>query len=875
MKIFLSLLALCLGVSLSAESSFSSESFRIKESLSYSSSSSSSSSNGSSSENKLCNCWKFKSIPESSFMAKQNAFFQFNIGVGFLYFSGIKGDLSGQPARAFQPFNYVPLEGPLSYNRTPLYESLLGYKFNSWIKLALSYQYQGGVTVQTKMLHSANSAPLSSFTPSNSLSQFVGNLSINALFAKVYFQSPKALLWKGCATTPYLGLGLGSAWQSWTRIVINRSFISSIGGIYVAEPQYIRQKISANAAWMIDAGVSIQKVVPLRDFSLQAGFKYNQWGQARSMGKMSQQDSIKMALIHPIHIDTVYSFAPYLGVQWNFPTTVRNLKKFEIKGRNPATCKLFFAGNKHFLPKKCGFAQLNVGPNFLYFSGVRGNLFGRPDTSFAIWGNVPLKGLLRTNRVPLLEAIWGYQFNHWIKGALSYQHFAGMVLQTKMLNGQTLVGSSANADYSQFQSNLEIDAVMAKVYFEMPRSMIWKAIATMPYLAMGVGPSWQSWTQIQINRTDRDSAGYNASTQPIRQKVMANAAFQIDAGFRMENVNPDHNFSVTLGCRYNQWGQARNIGLLSQQGGMIKGLNFPVRIKELYSFAPYLGAQWNFPEAPLSKAPYTIDGRSISCFKPFWTSISNLQPKESPFIQFNVGVGFLYFSKIKGNLAGSPSRPYTIYGVVPLKNHMIYNRTPLFEYLVGYRFNSCLKAALSYQHQGGVTFQTQFLPSPISRVTVGGVTVMSIYSQLQANLAFDSIMGKFYFELPKALIFRGIGTTPYLAAGVGAGWQTWSRVLINRKYDDSDGNYTGEVQVLRQKISANCVWMIDSGFRMQSARPCGSFSVTLGCKYNEWGQALAIGKPSQQEGTRDGLWKPFSIQTVYSFAPYLGMQWDF
>jgi hypothetical protein len=869
MKNFLSLLALCLGVSLSAETSSSQEHYAIKESLSYSSST------RSSSESKLCNSWNLNGISESSFMPKQNAFFQFNVGVGFLYFSGVKGDLSGQPAAAFQPFNYVPLAGSLAYNRTPLYESLIGYKFNSWIKLALSYQYQGGVTVQTKMLHSANSAPLSGFTPSNSLSQFVGNLSINALFAKIYFQFPKALLWKGLATTPYLGLGAGPAWQSWTRVVINRNFISSIGNIFVGEPQYLRQKISANAAWMIDAGVSIQRVVPLTDFSLQAGFKYNQWGQARSMGKLSQQDSIKMALIHPIHIRTVYSFAPYLGVQWNFPTTVRTLKRYEIKGRNPATCKLFFAGNKLFLPKKCGFAQLNVGPNFLYFSGVRGNLFGRPDTNFGIWGDVPLKGLLRTNRVPLLEAIWGYQFNHWIKGALSYQHFAGMTLQTKMLNGQTLVGSTGNADYSQFQSNLEIDALMAKVYFEIPRSMIWKAIATMPYLALGVGPSWQSWTQIQVNRTDRDSAGYNAGPQPIRQKVMANAAFQIDAGFRMENVNPDNNFSLSMGCRYNQWGQARNIGLLTQQGGMIKGLNFPVRIKALYSFAPYLGAQWDFPVTLTSKAPYTIDGRSVSCFKPFWTSVSNLQAKESPFIQFNIGVGFLYFSKIKGDLAGSPRATYLIYGVVPLEKHMIYNRTPLFEYLVGYRFNSCLKAALSYQHQGGVTFQTQLLPSSISRVTVAGVTVRSIYSQLQANLAFDSIMGKLYFELPKALIFRGIGTTPYLAAGVGAGWQTWSRVFMNRKYDDSDGNFTSEPQMLRQKISANCVWMIDAGFRMQSATPCGPFSVTMGCKYNQWGQALAIGRPSQQSGTRDGLWKPFRIQTVYSFAPYLGMQWNF
>lgn len=863
MKRCLSVLLLICFCSLSAENSI--ENLNLKESISYSSRTPAKSS--------VDNSWKATFVNNSVFSPRQNAFFQFNVGVGFLYFAGIKGDLSGQPASIMNPFNYTPLKGRLSYNRTPLYESLVGYKLNSWLRLALSYQYQGGVTVSSQMLRSMN-PQLDGATASQVFSQFQANLSINAIFAKVYFQFPYAFLWKGIGTTPYLALGAGPAWQTWTRIRVNRSFTISSGNTFLGEPQYVRQKISTNAAWMVDAGFKIQRLAPMTGFSLQLGCKYNQWGQARSMGKITQQESLKVGLIHPVRIKTLYSFAPYMGVQWNFPTTVKSMKNFEIKGRNPARSKIFFAGNKHFLPKRCGFTQFNVGPTFLYFIDVSGNLFGRPDANFGIWGDVPIKGILKANKVPLIEALWGYQFNHWIKGAISYQHLSGMTLQTKMLNGTTLTGSLGSSDFSQFQTNIAMDSVMAKVYFELARSMIWRSVATMPYLGLGGGPSWQSWTQTQVNRTDVDSIGYNADTQPIRQKIMANAAFQIDAGLRMENVNPQNNFSLTMGCKYNQWGQARNIGLLTQQSGMIKGLNFPVRIKVLYSFTPYMGAQWNFPISTTNKTPYTINGRPTNCLKPFWTSVAYLQNRQSPFVQFNVGIGFLYFNKIQGNLGGSPAAPYVVYGSVPLKEHMIYNRTPLFEYQVGYRFNQCLKATVSYQHQGGINFQTKILNAAIGNQTVNTVAVSSIYSQLQANLALDSIMGKIFYELPYTLIFKGIGTSPYIGLGVGAGWQTWSRVKVQRMFVSS-GSYVGEPQILRQKISANCVWMVDAGLRTQSASSCAPFSVTLGCKYNQWGQARSIGKVTQQNGTREGLWKPFHIKTVYSFAPYMGMQWNF
>ncbi|MCH9634225.1 MAG: hypothetical protein S4CHLAM7_09700 [Chlamydiae bacterium] len=797
--------------------------------------------------------------------------FQFNVGPGFLYFSGLSGNLSGKPAIDYKPWNFTPLKGRLTYNRSPLFESILGYQLSSWFKWALSYQYQGNVVVQSKMLISLN-PEAGQTTVSGVYSQFQSNLSLNGLFAKFYFQLPTSIIYCGCSLRPYLAVGVGPSWQSWTRIQINRSLSSSTAAVFLSEPQFLRQKISANAAWMVDAGIKIQREFPFMPFSLIAGCKYNQWGQARSMGDIKNQESFKGGLTHPIKIKTLYSFAPYLGVEWSFSTLCSTRLAPQVKGRSSDVLLPYFAkvGN---LPNektlKNGFVEFNAGPTFLYFHKLKGDLFGNPSTSFGIWGDVALRGNLKGNKVPLFEMITGYQFKSWIKAAFSYQTLNGLTLQTRMLNGDTLVGSSGASDYSQLQANLLLNSIFAKLYLELPYAMIWKSLASTLYFDVGVGPSWQSWTQIQVNRTDRDSLGYNSDVQPLRQKTMANASFLIDFGIRTQSILAQNELSINVGCKYNQWGQARNIGKLSQQSGMIKGLNHPVCIKVVYSFTPYLGVRWSFPSLNNPESPCMIGNRSISRFKPFWTTINNLQAKSSVFTQFNVGVGFLYFNKISGGLEGIPASLFVVYGPVPLKQNMIYNRTPLFEYLVGQRFNSCWKLALSYQHQGGVVFQTQILNAynpPIPNI-------LSRYSQLQANVSLDSLMAKCIFELPYSLISKGIGTSPYFAIGCGPGWQSWTAVQINRMYESE--SFVGEPQILRQKISANFVWMLDVGLRMQSASPCSPFSLLLGCKYNQWGQARSLGKITQQNGIREGLSHPFRIKTVYSFAPYFGVQWNF
>ncbi|MFK5283582.1 hypothetical protein ACI3PL_28810, partial [Lacticaseibacillus paracasei] len=75
----------------------------------------------------------------------------------------------------------------------------------------------------------------------------------------------------------------------------------------------------------------------------------------------------------------------------------------------------------------------------------------------------------------------------------------------------------------------------------------------------------------------------------FRAKYCANFVWGADAGIKIQNALPSNHFSIKAGCKYNQWGQARNIGGLDDQGQLPLGLNHPFSIKTVYSFAPYLG----------------------------------------------------------------------------------------------------------------------------------------------------------------------------------------------------------------------------------------------------------------------------------------------
>ncbi len=785
----------------------------------------------------------------------------------------------GQPVVNFSPATVqrdAPLKGRLSYNPTPLFEYLLGYRFNPWLKLALSYQHQSGVTIQTKALSTFSNNGFSQ----TSVVQFTSNLSLNALLAKVYFEMPYAVNWKSLSINPYLAVGVGPGWQSWTQTQVN---YMRGNATFSSEPIPLRQKISANAVWMVDLGLRMQSTSLANPFSVVMGCKYNQWGQARSIGKMSQQGAHKLALTQPLRIKTVYQFAPYLGVQWNFSPNQTFGTSYKLKGKSPRVWRPYWVASKKFQSSTGIWTQFNAGIGFLYFSGLKANLMGNPFDVFAedppnnllYWRDVPFKGRLSYNRTPLLEYLIGYRFNSCLKLAFSYQHQGGIAIQSKALPGFTdsnrLLG--AQSSFVQFTSKLSLDGLLAKVYFELPYAMIWRSLSMNPYLAVGVGGGWQSWTQIR-GMYMSGASSLETSAIPYRQKISTNVIWMIDTGLRVQSAYPNSQFSVLLGCKYNQWGQARSMGKMSQQGALKLAFFKPLRIKTVYQFAPYLGVQWNFSPDVSVRSTYKLKGKSPKVWFPYWAASREFQCSTNIWTQFNTGVGFLYFSGLRGNLMRSPfvaADPGTIARDVPLKGRLSYNRTPIFEYLLGYQFNLWLKVALSYQYQGGLTVETKALHAYANVTT----TERAQYAQFTSNLMLNALLAKVYFELPFSMIWRSLAINPYIAVGVGPGWQSWTRITAVYMADVLTDAPRGEVLPLHQKISTNAVWMVDTGFRIQSAYPSSHFSVLLGCKYNQWGQATSIGKMSQQGAHKVALVQPVIIKTVYQFAPYLGVQWNF
>lgn len=523
----------------------------------------------------------------------------------------------------------------------------------------------------------------------------------------------------------------------------------------------------------------------------------------------------------------------------------------------------YFTPLHNIQPKKYLFSEINFGAGFLYFNGIRLNMALVPylDQNIVLPGNYPLKGKLCYNKTPLFEYIIGSQIGQSFKIALSFQEQRNIFLSTKHINVLNSLFSLSNK--CQFSSYLALNSIMAKIYFSIPTTFIWKNISISQYIAAGVGGSWQSWSNIQtLYSTFSDTYG---STQFIfKNKVIANVATMADAGIKLKNKNPNFDFALTLGCKFNYWGQTRNLAYISQQSNLTKGLLQPFCIKYIYSFAPYMGFQWMFPVTK----DFCINGRSINSNKIFWTPTTNIDFDRTLFTQINIGPNFLYFAGLKGNLAGVPSEIFAYYGTaIPLKGRIKYNKTPLYEFMIGFMPKTWFKYALSFQNQ-----QNIFIRTPLLETTKGttGLVLDGSKTAFTSFLSLYSLMGKLYLITPYTAIIKNAAIKMYIGAGAGISWQSYT----NNTIEYTSNSFSNELS-LASKYFANAVWSIDSGFLFKNARPCSLFTISTGCKYNQWGQMRSIGKITQQGNFNKGLQEPVKAKILYSFAPYIGMQWDF
>lgn len=266
--------------------------------------------------------------------------------------------------------------------------------------------------------------------------------------------------------------------------------------------------------------------------------------------------------------------------------------------------------------------------------------------------------------------------------------------------------------------------------------------------------------------------------------------------------------------------------------------------------------------------------KPVNSWKPYYTWIGNVQSQtERMFMQSSIGLGFMYFSDVKVNPAIIPAPAGSINQnvVVNETGGFSYNRVPVYEYDLGYTVFNWMKLAVSIQNQMNISIQSQYE----STVSGGAHTAASFPKyQFRANLNLNSVSAKVMFELPWVMVWKNAMYTPYFNASVGAGWQSWTDIRQYAQYLNSAAESTF-VNTLHQKYVANCVWGLDAGFRIKSAVPTSNLSLLLGCKFNSWSQVRNIGKADQQGAWGYAIKSPLRVKMLYSFAPYVGGQWNF
>lgn len=791
---------------------------------------------------------------------KKESFFEANLGIGFLYAVQTRANFSPLPGNIANLFaGPAPFKRALIYNRAPLFEYLLGYRINPWLKGALSYQFQSGMTFQTEPLRGNG---YSAAIPSSGLvSIFRANLSINSLQGKVIFEYPVPLIWKGVGFNPYLGVGLGACWQSFGSIEQNWIQTTTYSTSATIIEQTFRQKICPNVSYMVDVGLRVRNSLAPTPFFILLGAKYNQWGSVRNLGDLSEQGSQKVGLSGPFKVKTLYSFAPYLAVQWTFPES--NLTK-RVKKSEP------FVAFKATETMKKVWTEFNAGIGFLYFNQIRGSLSSRPlDPLNGQPSQVPLKrGGVSYNRSPLSEFQLGFRLFPYLRVAMSYQHQSDVAFATQPENYENpnpALGLQRAVSTAQLKANLMLDAVMGKIYFDLPKCLCFKSFYLAPYLAFGLGPSWQTWTQVNVWRvTNSPNVALASSAQPLRDKICANAAWMADLGLRLHSADLTSPFSIYTGLKYLQWGQARNLGKMTQQNYRSFGLFPAFKIKTLYSFIPYLGVSWEYPIYSKGCAPMEIKGKNVNTYIPFLAPLRDLDSLKELSFEYNIGSGFLYFHKIRGVLSQRPPANGAGYSdIAPVKRQLSYNRSPLYEFNLGCHLKDWLKTSLSYQTQRNMSISTQFMKSSLPSEINNAV-------EFRANLKLDSLMIKCYFEFPYALIFKNLANTLYLGVGTGGCWQSWTQMEYRLAT-----NGARRSQYYQQKICASVAFTVDAGFKVQSIFSKGVFCVTKGIKYMQWGQSRNLGSIKDQGSLNSGLFQPINIEVIYSFVPYIGIQWNY
>ncbi|MCH9632228.1 MAG: hypothetical protein S4CHLAM6_05580 [Chlamydiae bacterium] len=301
--------------------------------------------------------------------------------------------------------------------------------------------------------------------------------------------------------------------------------------------------------------------------------------------------------------------------------------------------------------------------------------------------------------------------------------------------------------------------------------------------------------------------------------------------------------------------------------------------QNVYAHEPFLEAPAVAAYSHNSKKHTSRSGNyeGVNSWKPYFTHISNVQNDDDrTFVQATAGIGFIYFSHVKGDTSLNPSPAQSITTGTNTKKvgGFSYNRTPIYDLMIGYRIADWIKAALALQNQNNIHFQSRFAPTLVPSDQTRSSAASLPESQFRANIALNAVYLKVMFDLPWIMVLKSWMYGLYFNAGVGPCWQSWTDI---RQYIQYTANNleTTFVNTLHQKYGASALWQLDAGFRAKSAGLDSTISFVLGCKFNSWGKIPNIGAADQQGAWGFSFRKPYSARMLYSFAPYIGVQWNF
>ncbi len=283
------------------------------------------------------------------------------------------------------------------------------------------------------------------------------------------------------------------------------------------------------------------------------------------------------------------------------------------------------------------------------------------------------------------------------------------------------------------------------------------------------------------------------------------------------------------------------------------------------------------PQTAKKRPPKGEKYEGVNSWTPYFTNIDNVQNDyERTFVLSTVGVGFIYFSKVQGNTSLTPAPAGSVTNGTKTKQvgGFSYNRTPVYDMVFGYRILSWLKAGLALQAQNNIHFQSPFAPTLVPAGSTRTSDASLPKTQFRANIDLNALYLKAMFDLPWVMVLKSWMYALYFNVGVGVSWQSWTDIRQYIQYTINDLQTTF-VNTLHQKYGASALWQLDAGFRAKSASPSATVSFLIGCKFNGWGKIPNIGDSTQQGSWSYAFKQPYSARMLYSFAPYIGIQWDF